>query len=397
MKIKTICEITGLTDRTIRYYIEEQLLSPTYTENYLGRKSFTFSQKDIDTLKNISILRKFNFTIEEIKRITDNTENSKAIIQNVKARSKQALDEEQIRQSVLSKINDERSYTVEELASELSAASERLLTTEEKPKIELIKTMFAITKTILTFIVVWLPVTIQFFFFFVTILIYAYPEFPTGTKVYILLSVLPSVLVLLLNKIQKDWRKTAKKLLLTLCVLSSLFAIPIGFLPAGLMAKSETTDIVQYRDFDADCTANTNSFFQALFPKYAHYFIDVKQPDGHYKTVYLDSHYYYRFMLGFDYTYDIYAQWPLEKAIFDKEVDRVKELFDSSEREYTTMQNGKYTCFIIYDGDPPFEEATDNYTYYIFAYDETNLVVRYITSISLDDGAEQPFYLSLDW
>ena len=42
MKIKSVCELTGLTDRTIRYYIEEKLISPLYTENYLGRKTYNF-------------------------------------------------------------------------------------------------------------------------------------------------------------------------------------------------------------------------------------------------------------------------------------------------------------------------------------------------------------------
>jgi len=43
MKIKAVCERTGLTDRTIRYYIEEGLLSPSFNENYIGRKSFDFT------------------------------------------------------------------------------------------------------------------------------------------------------------------------------------------------------------------------------------------------------------------------------------------------------------------------------------------------------------------
>ena len=71
MKIKTICEVTVLTDRTIRYYIEEQLISPAYTENYLGRKSFDFSQEDMDALKYISVLRRFDFTIQEIRQIIE--------------------------------------------------------------------------------------------------------------------------------------------------------------------------------------------------------------------------------------------------------------------------------------------------------------------------------------
>ena len=36
MKIKQVCEATGLTDRAIRYYIEEGLVAPAYTENYMA-------------------------------------------------------------------------------------------------------------------------------------------------------------------------------------------------------------------------------------------------------------------------------------------------------------------------------------------------------------------------
>ena len=67
MKIKAVCEQTGLTDRTIRYYIEEGLISPFYTENYLGRKNFNFSEADVAMLKDIAILRKFGFSIAEIE------------------------------------------------------------------------------------------------------------------------------------------------------------------------------------------------------------------------------------------------------------------------------------------------------------------------------------------
>lgn len=38
-----------------------------------------------------------------------------------------------------------------------------------------------------------------------------------------------------------------------------------------------------------------------------------------------------------------------------------------------------------------------SYTYYIFAYDEENLVVRYILCYSLENGYYQPYYLSLEW
>ena len=69
MKIKDVCDLTGLTSRTIRVYIDECLIKPEYTENYLGRRAFNFSENDIATLKNIAILRKFGFSIPEILKI----------------------------------------------------------------------------------------------------------------------------------------------------------------------------------------------------------------------------------------------------------------------------------------------------------------------------------------
>ena len=86
MKIKAVCEYTGLSDRTIRYYIEEGLISPSYTENYLGRRTYSFSDKDIKELKDIAVLRKFDFTIDEIRTILNDSEASKVVLLNVKNR-----------------------------------------------------------------------------------------------------------------------------------------------------------------------------------------------------------------------------------------------------------------------------------------------------------------------
>ena len=91
----------------------------------------------------------------------------------------------------------------------------------------------------------------------------------------------------------------------------------------------------------------------------------------------------------------------MEEEDFDKEVARVKALFDNHateyNRDYAVVDRGNYTCLIAYDGNPPFEAVTDSYTYYIFAFDEQNLTVRYILCDSLENGADQPFYLLLDW
>ena len=93
MKIKAVSELTGLTTRTIRVYIDEQLITPQFTENYLGRRSFDFSQEDIVSLQSITTLRKYGFSIDEIRNILLNSQNSIAIIESVKQRTQSQTDE----------------------------------------------------------------------------------------------------------------------------------------------------------------------------------------------------------------------------------------------------------------------------------------------------------------
>ena len=403
MKIKAVSEVTGLSDRTIRYYIEQELIFPSFKENYLGRKAFDFSQDVVEELKNISILRRFDFKIEEIREIIRDSEASKSIIKNAKVRIDQEVAAGQMRQFTLSQIDDEKPYTLAELAQELLEASKNLPKKEERIKKNIGKVILVTIKAVLIFILVWLPVAFQFLFFVVTVNVYEYPKFYPSAILYMSISILPTLLMLLLGKIKNSWKRRVQPILLVLCMISLLCSLLVSKLPVGIMAESVTTDFKEYRDVDPDCLANRDSFFQELFPGWPHYFENVIHADGRIETVYLDAHYYYRYLSIMDYTYDIYAEWPLEKEVFEQEVARVTELFETNAPsedgywKYLTLQKGSYNCLVLYEGDPVFEEATDNYTYYIFAYDKENLKVRYLCSCSLENGADQPYYLLLDW
>ena len=80
MKIKEVCEKTHLTDRTVRLYMSYGLVSPNYKENYYGRKNYSFNDDDVKRLKNIALLRKFGFSISDIKDMFDNNGSIKAIL-----------------------------------------------------------------------------------------------------------------------------------------------------------------------------------------------------------------------------------------------------------------------------------------------------------------------------
>ena len=65
MKILEACRQTGLTERTIRFYIEKGLLCPESSEQN-GRVYYTFDKDDISRLEVIAALRKAGFALDDV-------------------------------------------------------------------------------------------------------------------------------------------------------------------------------------------------------------------------------------------------------------------------------------------------------------------------------------------
>ncbi|WP_239618577.1 helix-turn-helix domain-containing protein [Cohnella mopanensis] len=73
MKMKEVCTRTGLTERTIRFYVEEKLIDPQMSLMN-GREYRDYSERDIAELTTIADLRKLFFSIEEIKKMKQSPE-----------------------------------------------------------------------------------------------------------------------------------------------------------------------------------------------------------------------------------------------------------------------------------------------------------------------------------
>ena len=396
MKIKAVCDLTGLTARTVRVYIDEQLIAPEFTENYLGRRSFEFSQSDIAALQNIATLRKYGFSIDEIRNILLDSQTSIAIIENVKQRTQILADEYHERLKALSRVESLKAYSVEELSEILLQGEAEIQFPVELPKLNVKR----IVKSAVIFLIVWLPFVLVIGGIINDITTYAYPKINIANVILTLLTLIPSVSILVITKLKSNIKRIAKRMILCLCVV----AIPFSFImPYGIVTRSETTDFRYYRDFDPDCLATRNKVFNEVFPMWPNYFENVKNEDGEWEAIYLDAKYYYQFFRVMDYTYDIYAEWPLEADKFGEEVQRVKGVFEKAVADKTygykfvEIEKGEYTCLILYSGDEPFQKATNNYQYLIFAYSETTNSVRYIYCDSLENGVDQPYYLQLDW
>lgn len=65
MKLKEVCTETGLTAKTIRFYEEKQLITPNVCLKN-GRSYRDYSEENVTALKEIAVLRKAMFSLDEI-------------------------------------------------------------------------------------------------------------------------------------------------------------------------------------------------------------------------------------------------------------------------------------------------------------------------------------------
>lgn len=79
MRINEAADICGLPKKTIKYYEEEGLIHPkrNHTNNYRE-----YQDEDIKILKEIKLLRKLGFSIEDIRKILEKPEDLKLLFEN---------------------------------------------------------------------------------------------------------------------------------------------------------------------------------------------------------------------------------------------------------------------------------------------------------------------------
>ncbi len=232
MKIKTVSERTGLTDRTVRYYIEEGLLSPTFTENYIGRKSFDFTEDDISNLNAIATLRSFNFSIEEIKQILNDPGSSVSIIRSVKNRINCELVADQKKISILSLLSESKEYNLHDLASELSKSAD-IIHSQESIKPRIGKRVISLLRGVAFFLAIWAPPALGASVTVISYVSYDNPIISVAFLLLTLFTMIPSFLSMLASKVKFLQNRAPRKLLLLLCLL----CIPLSFYTASVSVK----------------------------------------------------------------------------------------------------------------------------------------------------------------
>lgn len=125
MKIREVCRLTGLTERTIRFYEEEGLIQPaSYTLN--GRDYREYTQRDAEELRIYAGLRRAEFSLAEIRRMKETPDEIPAIVHEVRERLRQAGKNQRRTLQALDALEDSDMRSVRALAGRLAGAANRL-------------------------------------------------------------------------------------------------------------------------------------------------------------------------------------------------------------------------------------------------------------------------------
>jgi len=104
MKMKEVCTLTGLTERAVRLYCEQELRTPSRTE-VRGRVYLEFDEQHIKELNQIAALRASGFTLEEIRTVRNEPHLIGRLLQTLSARLAHEQDEHSRVLSVLAEID----------------------------------------------------------------------------------------------------------------------------------------------------------------------------------------------------------------------------------------------------------------------------------------------------
>lgn len=132
MQIHEVCKQTGLTKRTIRFYIEKGLIAPSIV-NKNGKDFREYSKEDVEELVEIRDLRKLLFSIEEIVAIKQGILNIKELI-NVHSNELEKMVQNQM--EVIEVLKQLEEQQIQDMRS-LSAHLKKMMNKLEIPKEDL--------------------------------------------------------------------------------------------------------------------------------------------------------------------------------------------------------------------------------------------------------------------
>lgn len=384
MKIKEVSEKTGLTERAIRLYIDEGLIAPSVNESYSGRRNVDFSHEDVERLKSISVLRKAEFSIGEIKLLQSQPEKSKEVLQEFIERTNKRIEADTDTVTCLLPLLSEEELSLEQIIECLDSPvmTEKEVPSEDSeisPLQKLIRKLF-LGVGIIGFVYNLVCCVPIFWVEIRDIREYRYPQYDSAGIFYlgiVLSAVLLSVLIIFLNrkniatsKKKQRIRSVFSVLMVCACVWCSFMTSALAFLASMSLPESfvvsRTCDTENYMSFDRGAARDTLSeFLPEELP-------DIKG---------IKYEYYYKEYGGNPEPprTKVFLEIPLDENTFRKTVEKYIAFRPSdSVCEPEEEKKGEWTIIYYRQED---ETAPTCYTP-IFAFNENEQRVRFICEYS---------------
>ena len=409
MKIKEVIAATGLTDRAIRLYIENGLVTPENQKSYTGRNNYSFTQEDIDCLEQIAMLRKADFSLEQIRTLKLGGESAREVLVEYLSVKQESVVMGRRIIDALKDYSAQDSVTMESVCAKIKESIENTPLPEvdrKETKGERVeKWLMRIPAIIL--LAVWgllgIGVWLTYREDFVFPRYYTNPVNYIGTA-YILIPIFAAIIVLLLYRkyaLLPEKRKKRRWIAgIALAVALLVCVQPIGMASLMLIPPvySETDDPENYLSMGTYAKMYGDDICK-LFPANIPRSAIAEGSQWYPPDKFLDTtKYYYYFQEVVDPSFHIYAEWVLPENEFSEELNRIRNYYPEGAKQQ--VQWGEWICLSFTDDTLDFSEAKEKIDYYylIFAYNEKMGAVRYIASYSMDSGRnEDPYFLSLRW
>jgi len=399
MKIKEVIEKTKLTDRAIRLYIDNGLVSPGIEENYSGRKNIDFSENDVERLNQIALLRKAGFSISDIKTMISDDERIEELVTKFIEETDEEIKSKTEVVEKLKAISFDEKISLKTLCEKLSGTVEEI----NVPKEDLdAPRSFKIAKKVMQILsVTGIVISIDVITIILKSVISSYKYYlptiatllvgPISFGGLICVAVLCfSVLGIFKEKRKgKENRKTDTATSVSLLIISAIIFIPslLMSLTFGFVEGCSTTkNPDNYLVVDIDVEQNMDEILE-IFPG--------RIPSSlHTKNGFDDSvKYCYYFERSLSAQYKILAEWTLN----ENEYLQAKETVPQS-KEHIITTRGDWTLLHFLNRKCPGlsieESIRRDCNSFVFAYNDKEKRVRYIASL---DYSDSPYYKELDW
>ncbi len=404
MKMKEVLERTGLTDRAVRLYIANDLVAPECSRGYTGRNNYDFSEEDVEILQKIALLRKADFSLEQIKALQSGGEEARTALAQYLEDKREEYHRDGLILEALAGLPGEEIPDLDELCRRLTEGFREKKVPQADLQITWKERMERVFLLAFGFLgmcfygITFLGIRVYYQENFL------YPKFYRGLEHYLahIVLAIPAVLftwafgmqlrqTLDRNKYRK--RKVRSILSISLAILLTFTTYSTAtyatmFIP---MVYSETDNPAYYLKTDPYQNRNYQIFplnvpTTSIVPGE-----DRSSPDGYTSN----TKYYYHHGDLIDPSEDVFAQWELPPEKYEAEKQRI--LTEFSDEIVYTRRLGSWMCVSLTQYE--MDNIPACYEYCVFAYNDATNTVRYIYSYTMDAGGTRvfPYFLTLDW